>query len=423
MTEHAHRKSIYHWQEDVEYLERYNFGGYHPVQLSDRYSDGRYQIVHKLGFGSYSTVWLGLDLSSNSYVAVKVLVAAASKKSTESRILQHLRDQCDKQDERMRLLPILLDEFWIDGPNGQHRCLVTEPAGCDVATSKEDHPFTLPLMIARAVAAQAVIGIASIHRKGIIHGDLYPRNMLFALPPTNGLSVDDIYEKYHMPRETPVERVDGRPLGPEAPPYTVMPALLYVDPTKIDDPAIRITDFGEAWLSTDTQPKSQLNTPTLYLPPETTFAKSSISFAADIWTLACSVFEILGDGTLFEGFFADRDYVIAENVSCLGPLPEDWWDLWKAGKEFFVENGVWQPPCEMKRPHDSKSRPLAMRIQQMGREADPEFSAAEAECLEKMLRSMLRWEPAERATAEDVMTSEWMLKWGFPALKAYNIPT
>ncbi|KAL8951482.1 MAG: hypothetical protein Q9222_002536 [Ikaeria aurantiellina] len=416
---HSTHEPTYQLQDDVENLEAYSYGGYHPVQIGDLYSDHRYRIVHKLGFGSYSTVWLAQDLRSDRYVAMKIIVAGASEENSESCVLKHLQHHVEKGNEKDSILPVLLDEIWITGPNGKHRCLVTDPAGCNLADSKEKHPWKFPIEIARAIAAQAIIGLRSIHRKGVVHGDLHMRNILFALPQIDGLPVETIYDRYHTPRETPVHRVDGRPLGPEVPPYTVMPAQFYVPCTKVHDPRIRIADFGEAWINADAEPKTTLFTPAIYLPPETTFAKHSIDFPADVWTLACSMFEIFGDGPLFEGFFPDRDDIIAEMVSCLGPLPQHWWDTWQAGRDFFVDNGVWR--TETTRKYSLVSRPLTTRIQEMGRQADPKFSAAEAESVERLLFSMLQYEPAKRATAEELVESEWMLQWGLPAMKAFNI--
>jgi serine/threonine protein kinase len=42
--------------------------------------DGRYRVIHKLGHGGFSTVWLCQDTHHETlkYVAVKVLVASES---------------------------------------------------------------------------------------------------------------------------------------------------------------------------------------------------------------------------------------------------------------------------------------------------------------------------------------------------------
>ena len=49
--------------EDEEDLEDYRPGGYHPVNIGDEFSNGRYVIVRKLGWGHFSTVWLARDNS------------------------------------------------------------------------------------------------------------------------------------------------------------------------------------------------------------------------------------------------------------------------------------------------------------------------------------------------------------------------
>ena len=48
---------------DLESPNEYQPGGYHPVHLGDIYCE-RYRVINKLGFGSYSTVWLARDLQS-----------------------------------------------------------------------------------------------------------------------------------------------------------------------------------------------------------------------------------------------------------------------------------------------------------------------------------------------------------------------
>ena len=53
--------SAYRATVPAENLDEYEPGGYHPIHLGDRLKDGRYEIVHKLGYGSFSTVWLAKD--------------------------------------------------------------------------------------------------------------------------------------------------------------------------------------------------------------------------------------------------------------------------------------------------------------------------------------------------------------------------
>lgn len=45
----------------AEALEQYCPGGYHPIHLNNLLKDGQYEVLHKLGFGSFATVWLARD--------------------------------------------------------------------------------------------------------------------------------------------------------------------------------------------------------------------------------------------------------------------------------------------------------------------------------------------------------------------------
>ena len=45
----------------AEPLTLYRSGGYHPVHLGDIMQEGRYVIVHKLGWGLEGTIWLARD--------------------------------------------------------------------------------------------------------------------------------------------------------------------------------------------------------------------------------------------------------------------------------------------------------------------------------------------------------------------------
>jgi serine/threonine-protein kinase SRPK3 len=166
----THPQLQYQWQEGVENLEGYGIGGYHPTHIGDQHCDGRYHVVHKLGYGTYSTVWLAKDNLKARYVALKILVAAAFEHNSESKILRAL-GLGNPEHEGRAYVSSLLDEFVIKGPNGRHLCVVGEAAGCSVAQSKETSTtWKFPANVARAVSAQVLLGLGYIHSCGVVHG-------------------------------------------------------------------------------------------------------------------------------------------------------------------------------------------------------------------------------------------------------------
>lgn len=163
-------EDIYHPEVDVEYLEGYVPGGYHPTLIGDTFCSGRYTVVHKLGFGGYSTIWLAWDQQRRRYVSLKILTARASPDSHEGEVLHYLM-KSDHTHSGKRFIPQLLDQFSFHGPNGHHRCLVGEPAGGSIAQSKEDSTnFMFPPDAARSTAAQLLLGLSYLHANGICHG-------------------------------------------------------------------------------------------------------------------------------------------------------------------------------------------------------------------------------------------------------------
>lgn len=65
---------------DAEPLHRYRQGGYHPVTLGECLKSGRYKVLHKLGWGGYSTVWVARD--QRLYRIVSLTVVLANRKVT-----------------------------------------------------------------------------------------------------------------------------------------------------------------------------------------------------------------------------------------------------------------------------------------------------------------------------------------------------
>lgn len=72
--------------------------------------------------------------------------------------------------------------------------------------------------------------------------------------------------------------------------------------------------------------------------------------------LGCTLYNLLGQCDLFEGFMPDEDHVIVEMISTLGSLPKRWWGHWQKKADFFLQDGSWK--ADTHRAHAPWSRPL-----------------------------------------------------------------
>lgn len=166
-------RPIYGRHEEMESLENYCPGGLHPVHIHDKIADRKYEVIHKLGWGGWSTVWLARVQKCGRYVKIKIPMATDSSTGREVRNLHHLQaaDEKATQDQGKRYVPSLLETFTIDGPNGRHQCLVTGAAGCSLDYTKglaETAQFEAD--VGRAIAARFLLGVSFIHSRGMIHG-------------------------------------------------------------------------------------------------------------------------------------------------------------------------------------------------------------------------------------------------------------
>ena len=146
--------------------------GFYLINIGDTFRDRRYRVIHKLGLGGYSTVWLARDEKLNRYVAIKVSAADAPASEDENRVLTRLLDPSGADAHPGRqYVPSLLDHFTISEPNGQHACLVTTPARSSLHNAKNDYscPILFPVGF-RAIAAQLIEAVAYIHARDIVHG-------------------------------------------------------------------------------------------------------------------------------------------------------------------------------------------------------------------------------------------------------------
>jgi serine/threonine-protein kinase SRPK3 len=181
----------------VEPIQLYCPGGYHPVHLGDKFND-RYTIEHKLGYGGYSTVWLARD-PQKRLVALKIMVAAKPGDVDyedilqEASFLRRLKPQPGASIGRPlsgvlysshttppSFFPTLLDEFIIQGPNGEHRCLVTDVLGPSLGgLTGDDRLYAFPVKLATRIAVQLAQAVAELHECGIVHGGMQDSLLIY----------------------------------------------------------------------------------------------------------------------------------------------------------------------------------------------------------------------------------------------------
>ncbi|KAK2763354.1 hypothetical protein FQN54_009990 [Arachnomyces sp. PD_36] len=405
---------LYEPIESVERMEYYQEGGYHPVEIGDRFHD-RYRVVHKLGHGTYSTIWLARDEISNRYVAIKICTADSNPVETD--ILSQLSGPSKSSDVDTTMIPSILDRFNILGPNGNHACLVTTPARMSLSEAKNESWISLfQTDVARALAAQLVMVVRYMHSQGVVHGDLHRGNILLQ-PRSNfdGLSTKELYELYGDPEHESVNRLDGQTPLPGVPKFGVVPIWLGESSEKVTLPGARIilSDYGQAFSPTR-EKRFESRTPLLIRPPEARFEPTvPLTYSSDIWTLACTIWDIVAQRSLFEGLLTNEDDMTCQQIAALGPLPAEWWGKWEGRGKHFTDDG--KPNNRATSEYRSLEDTFELNIQRPRNKAGmPPLELSERDALLAMLRPMLSFMPENRLSAQQVLESEWMVEWAIP---------
>lgn len=304
--------------ETTEDITRYVPGGYHPVIIGQHIPNGAssYRIMHKLGFGSYATVWLAEKFDApRSFVAMKITTAdgASSREAEWLRRVQHT--------EPSNILQ-LVDAFELKGPNGTHSVLVT-----DVVAPVLSHPTSASWckVIARGLAH----AVKQLHASGIVHGgtaeiermyhwlilytDLHLGNVGVALPELADQDPDDVMHDLDTPETTLVLTSDPRKQTLSLPAYVVAPCDLVAYFRRTANPAqpqVKIFDFGNGEYGfcalilkltyriahEDGTPPTAFQCALEACAPEVAFARAiekidnpSIDAPADVWALGAMV--------------------------------------------------------------------------------------------------------------------------------------
>lgn len=168
----------------------------------------------------------------------------------------------------------LLDCFDLDGPGGQHRCLVHPPLWESVLTFLHRNPVRrLPLPVLAFVLYRLFLALDFLHTEcRIIHADIKADNIMLGIDDD---SVFDDFEQGELQNPCPRKEVDGR---------TIYVSRKLRMPKEWGAPVL--CDFGSA-MPGDVEHLEDIQ-PDIYRAPEV-ILEAPWTYSVDTWNVGCMV--------------------------------------------------------------------------------------------------------------------------------------
>jgi serine/threonine protein kinase/DNA-binding SARP family transcriptional activator/tetratricopeptide (TPR) repeat protein len=150
-----------------------------PLEVGSSLSNGHYVIEGVLGAGGMATVYLARDVRHDRRVAVKVLHPEIAAAVGTAGLLREIRIAANLQH------PHIVPLFDSGDSDGHVFYVMPCVAGESLRARMHREPV-LPLEMALRIARDVADALAYAHRRGIVHRDIKPDNILLSGDPETG---------------------------------------------------------------------------------------------------------------------------------------------------------------------------------------------------------------------------------------------
>ncbi|KAK6811249.1 hypothetical protein RU639_013032 [Aspergillus parasiticus] len=367
---------------EEETLSWYSPDSFYPVKIGEVFQS-RYQVIGKLGYGGYSTIWLCRDLQQHAYVALKVFERNSAEGQRETQIYHHLNSLNIVDHAGVKLIRKAFDSFQITSAEGNFGCLVHPPLGMSLYDLRTQlRAKVLPEKIVKLTLVHLLLALDYLHvEAGIVHTDIQEKNIMMAIEDTMILTN---FEEDEKSSPSPRKVVGDRAIYASR---KLRKTKQHGRPT--------LCDFGQARRGSNTYCGDIQ--PYIYRAPEV-LLRMPWNEKVDIWNVGVLTWDLFQQGHLFYARDSDEKssdtHHLAEMVAIMGSPPKEMIQNSVSATEFFDGEGNWKGAIEIP--------PISLEKLEGNLEGEPQRRFLQ------FLRKMLRWKPEERESARELLDDSWL---------------
>ncbi len=394
----------------------------------------KYLILKKIGYGAFSSVWLSYHIYDKKFYALKIQNAEDYEEGKEE--VKFLKKVGSYECEH---IIGLVENFVVVCEDGKDKdkyiCMVLELFACDLdqVIRKGNYPNGLPIPVVKKICKQLLLALSIFHKKcHTIHADVKPENIL--LRGTNiqmkkyidkflEVGYDRVFEatkkKYVALQDSKLENDNQRTKFNKKYKYKILKEVCAymieqfdeleevdsysgseyperITEDELNDCSICVSDFGSIIKFRDIR-KEEIQT-RYYRAPEVILDKS-YDEKCDIWSVGCTVFELITGDILFhpgkdDEFNRDHHHIYWME-QLLGPFPKPLLKKWQRTREFYDKQ------YKLQGIESIPNWPLKKVLKE-------KYELNDCDDLCQFLEYLLQFKPKDRPSAGQALKHTWL---------------